>query len=163
MAYAARCRPRRRHRLTLENLESRIALAGDTTCELELTDLPQNEATRAAHAVNCFAFDLYEHFRPEDGNLFLSPLSISTALTMAYAGASGETAAEMEQVLHLGSEPGVHESFSRLLSSLQLHPTYDLQLANAQWPQTGFPIHQEFIDAGSIRILGRQVVTLKNI
>jgi len=34
-----------------------------------------------------FALDLYEQLRQEEGNLFFSPHSISTALAMTYAGA----------------------------------------------------------------------------
>ena len=33
--------------LTLEYLENRIALTGDTSCHFELAELPQSEATRA--------------------------------------------------------------------------------------------------------------------
>ena len=42
-----------------------------------------------------FALDLYRNLRGEEGNLFISPHSISTALAMTYAGARGETAAQM--------------------------------------------------------------------
>ena len=42
--------------------------------------------SRAAEAINRFAFDLYKHFQQEQGNLFLSPMSIATALAMTYAG-----------------------------------------------------------------------------
>src|SRR5437660_11971290 len=47
-----------------------------------------------------FALDLYARLRGEDGNLFFSPYSISTALAMTRAGARGDTAAEMDKVLH---------------------------------------------------------------
>src|SRR5579863_312278 len=49
---------------------------------------------------NRFAFGLYQRLRAGDANLFFSPASISTALGMAYAGASGETATEMAKALH---------------------------------------------------------------
>jgi serpin B len=65
---------------------------------------------------NCnFAFDLYRELKRREGNLFLSPYSISTALAMTYAGARGETEKEMSRVLHfsLQQEP-LHESFSGL-------------------------------------------------
>jgi serpin B len=107
-------------------------------------------ATRAVQAVNDFGMDLYEQLQQEEGNLFFSPLSVATALTMQYAGAAGETAAEMEEVLHLGSEPGIHESFAALLTSLgdaaSLADGFELELANAIWPQIGFPIRDEFIN-----------------
>ncbi|TWT77484.1 Serpin (serine protease inhibitor) [Posidoniimonas polymericola] len=86
--------------LRLEHLEDRCLLAND-----------------AAAAINQFGFDLYEHMQQEEGNLFFSPLSISTALAMAYAGAAGQTAAEMEQVLHFGGAEDIHASFKELLAS----------------------------------------------
>ena len=47
-----------------------------------------------------FALDLYAKLRGQDGNLFFSPYSISTALAMTRAGARGETAEQMDKVLH---------------------------------------------------------------
>ena len=134
--------------LQFEPLENRIVLSSHGVGELCSPDSPvlsQSDAARATHAVNCFAYDLYEHFEREQGNLFLSPLSISTVLAMAYAGAGGETAAEMEEVLHLGREPGIHDSFRMLLQSLGTNSAYELSLANAIWPQEGFPFHEEYI------------------
>jgi serpin B len=49
---------------------------------------------------NKFALDLYQQLRMEEGNLFFSPSSISTALAMTYAGAAGETESEMAKTLH---------------------------------------------------------------
>src|SRR5947209_1876439 len=50
---------------------------------------------------NRFALDLYGRLRGEQpGNLFFSPSSLSTALAMTYAGARGETEAQMARVLH---------------------------------------------------------------
>ena len=46
-----------------------------------------------------FALKLYDQLNDEKGNLFLSPYSISTALAMTYAGARGETEAEMAKAL----------------------------------------------------------------
>jgi serine protease inhibitor len=128
-----RCRQRQApfRPLFIERLEDRRLLAG-----------------RAADAVNAFAFDVYEHMQRQEGNLFFSPLSVATALTMAYAGAAGQTAAEMEQVLHLGSAPGIHDSFAALLSSLNSHTSPsgpDIVVANAVWPAAGTPIHPEFL------------------
>lgn len=51
-------------------------------------------------ANNQFALDLYSQLAKQPGNLVVSPFSIDTALTMAYAGARGNTARQMSQVLH---------------------------------------------------------------
>ena len=49
---------------------------------------------------NAFAVDLYGQLRKQDGNLFFSPESISTAFAMAFAGARGTTAAEIATTFH---------------------------------------------------------------
>jgi serpin B len=54
-----------------------------------------------ASATSQFALDLYGTQRGRDGNIFYSPLSISTALAMTSAGARGETAEQMNRTLHL--------------------------------------------------------------
>jgi serpin B len=50
---------------------------------------------------NAFGLDLFGKLRVEKGNLAISPLCLSMALTMTWAGARGETAREMQKVLHL--------------------------------------------------------------
>ena len=54
-----------------------------------------------ARSNNAFALDFYGKVRAQKGNLVMSPFSISTALGMTWAGARGETAAQMARVLHL--------------------------------------------------------------
>ena len=51
----------------------------------------------AAGSMNAFGADLYAVLAKSagNGNLVFSPASIETALAMTYAGANGETAAEM--------------------------------------------------------------------
>jgi serpin B len=58
----------------------------------------------AAGAVNAFAVDFYLRLAgetPENSGFFFSPYSIASALAMVCAGADGETAREMTDVLHL--------------------------------------------------------------
>src|ERR1700755_3482090 len=61
-----------------------------------------------------FGLDLYHRLVFEQGNLFLSPFSISTALAMTAAGAKGTTLDEMRKVLHLPENP--HAAFGELLA-----------------------------------------------
>ena len=55
----------------------------------------------AATASNAFAVDLYAQLAKEEGNIFFSPASVSTALSLAWAGANGETRSEMSAAMHL--------------------------------------------------------------
>jgi serpin B len=68
--------------------------------------LPSTEDQKAmAKGNNAFAADLYGKIRSQKGNLAFSPLSVTTALTMTWAGARGDTAAQMKKVLHLEGTP----------------------------------------------------------
>src|ERR1700735_5367077 len=77
---------------------------------------PPKDVTTVVAGNDVFAFDLYSHLAKQDGNLFFSPYSISTALAMTYSGARGDTAAAMAKTLHfaLPSEE-LHPAFGKLL------------------------------------------------
>jgi len=107
---------------------------------------------------NAFALDLYARLRAQEGNLFLSPYSISTALAMTYAGARGETQKQMAQVLHFGLDQArLHPAFRALMAAITV-PTrarmrragppaqmFELHIANALWGQKGYPFVEAFL------------------
>jgi len=76
----------------------------------EVGRAPAKPATDAAveSVVNSdrqFALDLYALLASDaEGNLFFSPYSISTALSMAYAGAQGDTATQLASALHVSPD-----------------------------------------------------------
>jgi serpin B len=73
----------------------------------------------AAEAVNALGIDLYHRQSHDDGNLLLSPYSIQVALAMTYAGADGETRAEMQRVLHYPADDNaLNTSFDTLARDL---------------------------------------------
>jgi serpin B len=103
-----------------------------------------------------FAFDLYRVLRGGDANLFFSPYSISAALAMAYAGARGETGAEMAAALHFAlHQDRLHRSFNgldRLLTGRGKDARgrdgqpFRLHVVNAAWGQSGFPFLPAYLD-----------------
>ena len=64
----------------------------------------EGAAAPLAESGAAFAFDLYRAVGQREGNLFFSPYSVSMALAMTRAGAAGETASQMDAVLHLAQE-----------------------------------------------------------
>jgi serpin B len=104
-----------------------------------------------ATANNRFAIDLFAELRAEgnDGdNLMISPLSISTALAMTYAGARGNTAAQMAEVLHLDAAPAgeEHAGFGQLIVDLNDdRPGYDLSVVNRLFGRQGFDFREAFL------------------
>src|SRR5450755_4664085 len=65
--------------------------------------LPAAESP-VAPAVNAFTTAAYQQLSARDANLILSPFNIWTTLSMALAGARGQTAAEIQSVLHLRAD-----------------------------------------------------------
>jgi serpin B len=96
-----------------------------------------------------FALDLYDRLRRTPGNLFFSPYSISTALAMTYAGARGNTERQMAQTLHFVLDQGrLHPAFASLetsLNAVQEKGHVQLSVANALWPQRGYPFLDEYL------------------
>src|SRR5262245_30396014 len=74
--------------------------------------------TELVKANNNFALELWAH--ASKGNAAISPLSISTALAMTWAGARGKTAAEMKTMMHLeGETDAVVSQWARISLALQ--------------------------------------------
>jgi serpin B len=116
-------------------------------------------------AINALGLDLYR-IQPGDGNLLLSPYSIQDALAMTYAGADGDTRAEMQRVLHYPADDTVlHSGFAELArelvqiqqDSIQAvmagarnegrHPRTPIELhaANRLFVQDGYPLRAPFL------------------
>ncbi len=92
-----------------------------------------------------FGIDLYRQLAAKGGNVFLSPTSLSTAFGLAYAGARGETAEEIRQVLHYPAGDGVHAELGALGRRLALDlPGRRLNVSNALWVQSGFPVKPSY-------------------
>lgn len=126
-----------------------------TTTTLQISDLewmnpkPTAEAFDPAKSINRLAFDLYHKLAEQtDGNLFFSPYSISSALAMTYAGARGDTAGQMNTVLHFAGQDITHPAFSYLRQTFDIigeKESVQLNTANALWPQADFDFRPEYI------------------
>lgn len=97
---------------------------------------------------NRFALELYAKLREAKGNLFCSPFSISSALSMTALGARGKTAEQMGEVLHLPHADQTHSGFAALIRQLNSGGEkrgYQLSVANALWGQKGFGFKPEYL------------------
>lgn len=98
-----------------------------------------------------FAFDLYQKLRTNpdkaDKNIFISPLSISTAFGLAYAGARGDTAQEMTSVLHYTlPEDQLHPTMENLTKTVEDETEGQLfQMANALFVNRDTVLEPDYI------------------
>ena len=100
-----------------------------------------------------FAFKIFKELTAEDGgkNIFISPLSISTALAMTYNGAGGSTRTDMADVLGIdyGSLENVNDSYLSLIESLEgADRQVSLTIGNSVWMEEGFEprVYPAFIE-----------------
>ena len=76
---------------------------------------PSADTQEVVTGNTAFATDLYAKLKNEKGNLFFSPYSISTALAMTLAGARGDTAQQMTNVLHFAvPQDRLHPTFAAI-------------------------------------------------
>jgi serpin B len=114
--------------------------------ELQLSAADNERFTTGNRA---FGWDLYRALAADGGNQVFSPYSISLALAMAYAGASGDTQSQMRQVLHFDlDEPALHEGFNQLDRQLAAPPSSQrtLLVANQAWGQKGYQFLDDYLD-----------------
>jgi serpin B len=119
-----------------------------------------------AHANSDFALELYARMRTRQGNLVFSPYGISAALAMTYAGARGETEAEMARTLCLPfGQDRVHPAFARLRRDFgnTANDSLELRIANRIWTSDETTLAGQFLrttrdhyfaDVGHVRLPG---------
>jgi len=112
------------------------------------TDLPTEE--QIVVGLNNFSFDLYRNLTAGTlKNTFYSPLSISSALAMTYAGAKGETAQQMQSTLHYGPQVSLfHSQYGAMIDSLSSKKGQDfkMNIANAIWVQDKYKLKNYYIE-----------------
>ena len=98
-------------------------------------------------ANNRFAINLYSQYKSEEGNIFFSPFSISTALAMVYEGAEGKTAKEIKSVFGFPKyDNSRRNQYSNLLSEInKKDKEYALNTANALWADQDFHFLDEYL------------------
>jgi serpin B len=123
----------------------------------------------AGTEINDFGIDLLRQL-DSSGNLCASPTSIALALAMVRAGARGQTATEMDKVLHDFGTTGQASEIVALIQALQAVTTYDdsdfesddpdatpdetgktpvqeLDVSNAVFSQKDMTLEQAFLDS----------------
>lgn len=133
-----------------------VALAASAQGGREETSNPAPQAKANTEAVkalaqgnNEFAWDMYGKLKGDKGNLFFSPFSLRTALAMTYAGAKGETAAQMEKTLRFApQDPTLHAAFASTIQSIEPGEKggYKLTVANSLWGQKDYGFLKPFLE-----------------
>jgi len=99
---------------------------------------------RLAPAIDEFALLLHNELAKGGGNVFYSPLSISTALSMTLAGTKANTRAQLAEFLKTSdlSDELVGDSYHALFNNYNEDPT--LTLANMLYSSNKYDLNDEF-------------------
>jgi serpin B len=105
-----------------------------------------------AYSGNEFAISMYKELGKETENMVFSPVSISSALAIAYAGAKNLTAREMSHALNFpADQSSLHAAFRDFLDSLTIagqEKGTELSIANGLWVQDDYALLPEFTELG---------------
>ncbi len=121
--------------------------------EGSLTNIPKVKADTIGDEVvdanSRFAFDILKavYSTDTDGNVFLSPASISMALAMTWNGANGNTKEEMAKALGFDgvNDMLINGGFAYLVDVLNTDADgITTNLANSIWIREGFPVLDSF-------------------
>ena len=140
-----------------------VAMAGFTGCGLTGGEDPGDEPkpyqkivlTQEQEAVqaceNDFALGLFRNVvaKQKDTNLMISPFSASLCLSMAAAGANGETFTQMATTLGFAgfSAEQIGSYYETMCKGLyEADNTTTLKIANAVWPAVNFPLKKAYGD-----------------
>jgi serpin B len=150
--------------VTVENEATAFEWQGEVSAEGEVTgaqsirpeEAEPGDVANLAAGNTAFALELYQPLRQHQGNLFYSPYSISLALAMTYAGARGETAAQMAEALHFDlPQERLHPAFEALAQALASRgedaedkegEPFRLNVANALWGHEDYQFLAAFLD-----------------
>jgi len=121
----------------------------ETTPVADDSGATQEGVASVVEADNQFAFNLYSELKDEGdsrGNIFFSPYSISIADAIAYEGARGQTAEEMQSVFHFPDDAAVRRSsFARIHNIINKRgKQYTLYTANALWAEQSYKFLDEY-------------------
>ena len=96
-----------------------------------------------------FSVKLYKIFSEKDGNMFMSPYSISAALLLADLGASRNTEAQIRTALEAGniSKEEVHTQYKTIETKLKAETkgTTTLAIANKIFTKLGLTVDENYI------------------
>uniref|UniRef100_A0A1W7RE73 Leukocyte elastase inhibitor n=1 Tax=Agkistrodon contortrix contortrix TaxID=8713 RepID=A0A1W7RE73_AGKCO len=115
-----------------------------------------------ANANSQFALDLFQKLNEAHptGNIFFSPVSISSSLAMILLGARDNTAAELSKTLHFDGVEDLHSEFHSLNTKINWsHAPYILTFANRLYGEKTFNFLSDFLTSTQ-NLYGAELATL---
>ena len=132
-----------------------LVVAGGASAQIQeyVVGHAPREIESAARSGNFFAFSLERRLAQEPGNMVFAPAGVDAVLSLLYSGAAGETAKQMNKLLHFTLKGDtLHAAVGELLNRLgtapeiphRKAPAYELVTTTALWRQDELPLTDAF-------------------
>lgn len=113
------------------------------------SDVKESDYKDVVMPYNELSFKLFQKVRTnEEENIFISPVSLSMALSMVYSGAEGETKEEIAHALQMEgiNSDVLNKSNAALMHNLQKSSKgIQLNIANSIWLNKAFHFQEDFV------------------
>ena len=142
-----------------DSIETQSLINNEKQSVIDHEKLPINhtlsldQSISVSEANNRVAINLFKLLENDtQKNIFFSPFSILTAMTMGYEGARGNTALEMEKALGISFDDDARRLGLQNITQSLTNETldYELNVANALWVRDNFKVHPEYADIVNI-------------
>ncbi|XP_058411367.1 leukocyte elastase inhibitor isoform X2 [Diceros bicornis minor] len=143
----------------LPNLVGKVA---EAWLLLRVTCLQAFAMEQLSTANTRFAVDLFRTLNEDNptGNIFISPLSISSALAMIFLGTRGSTAAQVAKTLHFDTVEEIHSRFQNLNADINKRgASYILKLANRLYGEKTYNFLPDFL-ASTQKMYGAELASV---
>ncbi len=110
------------------------------------------EQVEIVEGINAFGFDLFIEIADSEDppdNIFISPLSVHMALSMAWNGAAGNTREEMMEVLNYPAydDEKINSAIKKLIEDLlSADEKVESGIANSIWYRDDFTVKDDFLE-----------------
>lgn len=117
-------------------------------CLIAISSVNAQQKSNIVNNNNDFAFSIFaEICKSDTTNVFISPISISSALSMAYDGAKGKTAKEMRTVLKFSkSQAESHREITDLLNNYNSQESSIFKIVNAAVAQEKYQFLESYFE-----------------
>lgn len=117
--------------------------------DTKIPEAPAEIKTAILESNNSFAFEMFSQIKQNDDadeNIFISPISIYYALSLAANGSNGDTYEAFDNVLHYASGREAIFEHIHILSDYLVsgNDIITLEIANSIWSHIDFPVKPKF-------------------
>lgn len=122
-------------------------IPGADKIEIDISPDQSLSAQAPEEAIIDIAVDTVKSLYKGDGNLLISPVSISLALGLTSGGAKNETFNQFERVLGRGVPmPEMSTFYSNLTERLDESKHVEIEVANSVWARDDFNVYDSFLE-----------------